>query len=103
MKVYVLISATAHPGKSRDAHKAAAETVRYLKANSNYVGKYDAVHPVQGPSSQICWMCQYESFADYEKDVELRKKDAEWAKVFEPLDQLIDGENITSQILKAVE
>lgn len=103
MKVYVLISATAHPGKSGEAHKAVAETVNYLKANSNYLGNYDAVRPAQGPNSQISWMCQYESFADYEKDVELRSKDPEWAKVFEPLNQLVDGDNITSQILKVVE
>jgi hypothetical protein len=102
MKVYVLISATAHPGKSGEAHKAAAETVRYLKENSDYVGRYDAVHPIQGPHSQIAWMCQYESFADYEKDVERRSKDPEWAKVFESVEPLVDVDNITAQILKVV-
>jgi hypothetical protein len=102
MKVYVLISATAHPGKSGEAHKAVAETVNYLKANSSFVGKYDAVRPVQGPNSQIAWMCHYESFADYEKDVEQRSKDPEWAKVFEGVKQLVDVDNITAQILQVV-
>jgi hypothetical protein len=102
MKVYVLISATAQPGKSGEARKAVVETVNYLKANSNYVGKYEVVRPFQGPNSQIVWLCQYESFADYEKDVELRIDDPEWAKVFEPVNQLVDGDNITVQILQGV-
>jgi len=43
MKVYVIISANALPGKWHEAPKAAVESVQYLNANSNYVGKYEIV------------------------------------------------------------
>ena len=103
MKVYVLISATAQPGKYREARKAVVETVKYLNANKNYVGAYDAVRPYQGPNSLVVWMCQFESLMDYEKDTEQRSKDPEWAKVFEPVNQTVDADNITAQILRVLE
>ena len=103
MKVYVLITATAQPGKHGEARKAVAETVQYLTANKNYVGVYDAVRPNQGPNSQITWMCQFESLMDFERDSEQRSKDPEWAKVFEQVNQTVDVGNITSQILRVVE
>lgn len=37
MKVYVLINATALPGQSSEARKAALATVQYLNENNNYV------------------------------------------------------------------
>ena len=37
MKVYVLINATALPGKWSEARKAALATVQYLNENNNYV------------------------------------------------------------------
>lgn len=103
MKVYVLISATAQPGKHSEAYKAAAETVKYISANSAYVGVYDIVRPMNGPNSQVGWLCEYKSLMDYEKDSERRGKDPEWAKVFEAVDQTVDVGNITSQIFRVLE
>jgi hypothetical protein len=103
MKVYVLISATAQPGKYKEAHKAVAETVKYLSGNSAYIGVYDAIRPMHGPNSQVAWLCEYKSLTDYEEDVERRGKDAEWAKVFEPVGQTVDVDNISAQIFRVLE
>src|SRR5688572_23502082 len=103
MKVYVLISATTQPGKYKEAHKAVAETVKYLSANSAYAGVYDAVRPMQGPNSQVAWLCEYKSLMDYEKDIERRGKDPEWAKVFESVNQTVDVDNISAQIFRVLE
>ena len=103
MNVYVLISATAQPGKYREARKAVAATVRYLRANKGYVGVYEAVRPNQGPNRQVAWLCRYESLADYESDTARRGEDPEWAKVFEQVDQTVEVDNITTQILQVLE
>jgi len=103
MKVYVLISATAQSGKYREARKAVVETVKYLNANKNYVGAYEAVRPQQGPNSLVAWLCRFASLADYEKDAELRGKDPEWVKVFEQVDQSVDADNISAQIFQVLE
>ncbi len=103
MKIYVLISGTAQPGKYHEARKAVVETVNYLTANKNYLGVYEAVRPQQGPNSKVIWLGRFESFVDFEKDVELRSKDPEWAKVFEPVNQSVDVDNVSSQILHVLE
>lgn len=53
MKVYVLINATALPGKSSEARKAALATVQYLNENNKYIGKYEIVTPETGPNSRF--------------------------------------------------
>ncbi len=103
MKVYVLINATALPGKSSEAHKAALATVQYLNENNKYVGKYEIVTPDSGPNNRLYWLCHYQSMADQEKDVELRGKDPEWTKMFEPVDQTVDVDNVTSQVFRVSE
>lgn len=102
MKVYVLISGTAQPGKYREARQAVAQTVKYLNASDAYVGEYDAVHPHAGPNSQIAWMCRYESWADYEKDVEKRTNDPEWARSFEAVNLAVDVDGITVQMFRVL-
>ena len=103
MKVYVLINATALPGKWSEARKAALATVQYLNENKNYVGKYEIVTPDSGPNSRLHWLCHYQSMVDQEHDVELRGKDPEWPKVFEPVDQTVDVDNVTSQVFRVSE
>jgi len=103
MKVYVLINATALPGKSSDARKAALATVQYLNENNNYVGKYEIVMPDSGPNSRLYWLCHYQSMADQEHDVELRGNDPAWSTLFEPVDQTVDVDNITSQVFRVSE
>jgi len=41
--------------------------------------------------------------ADYEKDLDLRRKDPAWAEVFAKVDDTVDVDNITSQILRVSE
>jgi hypothetical protein len=103
MKVYVLISGTAQSGKYREARKAVAETVRYLNESSDYVGEYAAVRPSNGPNSQVFWMCRYGSLAEYEKEIEKRIHDAEWAKVFESVNQAVDVDGITTQMFQVLD
>jgi len=103
MQVYVLISATAQPGKYSEARKAVVETVKYLSANQSYVGAYEAVRPQQGPNSVVSWLCRFASLADYEKDSELRGKDPEWSKVFKQVNETVDADNISAQILQVLE
>jgi hypothetical protein len=103
MKIYVLISATALPGKLVEAGKAVSETVRYLRGNSHYVGEYEIVRPINGPNNRLHWLCRYQSMADQEKDVELRGKDPEWSKVFAGVSETVDVDNITSQIFRVTE
>lgn len=104
MKVYVLLTGTALPGKFREARQAVLASVKYLNANKSYVGVYDAVRPHAGPNSQVAWMCRYESLADYEKDAERRAKDPGWAEVFGQVAQTLDADNIvTAQILNVIE
>jgi hypothetical protein len=100
MKVYVLVSGTAQPGKHREARKAVAATVKYLNASDDFVGEYDGVWPHAGPNSQVCWMCRYGSLADYEKDLEKRANDPEWTRIFEPVNQAVDVEGVTAQIFR---
>jgi hypothetical protein len=103
MKVYVLISGTTLPGKYQEARQAVQETVQYLNANNNYVGKYEVVRPSNGPNNQITWLCNYQSMADQEKDTELRGKDPEWPKIFEQVNETVDVDNVSSQVLQVLE
>jgi hypothetical protein len=103
MKVYVLISATAIPGKSKEAREAVFGTVQYLNGNSNYAGRYEALVPANGPNKGIQWLCYYESMADYEKDVELRGKDAAWSKAFAKVDETVDVDNIRAEVFRVRE
>lgn len=103
MKVYVIISANALPGKWHEAPKAAVESVQYLNANSNYVGKYEVVAPLSGPNKEYQWICEYESLADYEKDSALRGRDPGWAALWTKIDASTDTENISSRILRVME
>ncbi len=83
--------------------RAALATVQYLNENNNYVGKYEIVTPGSGPNSRFYWLCHYQSMVDQEHDVELRGKDPEWPKMFEPVDQTVDVDNITSQVFQVSE
>jgi hypothetical protein len=103
MKVYVLVSGTAQPGKYREARKAVTETIEYLNANIDYVGEYDAVRPRSGPNSQICWMCRYRSLAEYEQESERRANDPEWSGIFESVRQAVDLDGITAQIFQVLD
>jgi hypothetical protein len=103
MKVHVMINATTLPGKGKEARQAMLKTVEYLRGNNNYLGKYEIIHPVGGPNNSFTWLCTYASMADYEKDVEMRGKDAEWGKVFAGVDETVDVDNISATIYRVAE
>jgi hypothetical protein len=103
MKVYVIISANALPGKWHEAPKAAVESVQYLNANPNYVGKYQVVAPLSGPNKEYQWLCEFKSLADHEKDSELRRRDPDWAAQWTKIEASTDTENIVSRMLRVME